>query len=127
LLKPIKEGKATVVFGSRFLGPHSNLLFWHKVGNTFLNFVNNILYNTTLSDLETCYKVIPIQLMKQLKLTSNDFAIEPEITCKILKKGIRIYETPISYVGRDFSEGKKIDWTHGFGALWTILKLRFIS
>jgi glycosyltransferase involved in cell wall biosynthesis len=125
LIKPIQNKKATVVYGSRFLGPHSNLLFWHMIGNHFLNFLTNILYNTTLSDLETCYKLIPTKIMKELTLECNDFCIEPEITCKILKRGIRIFETPISYVGRDFSEGKKITWQHGFGAMWTILRLRF--
>jgi glycosyltransferase involved in cell wall biosynthesis len=125
LLDPIKKKKAVVVYGSRFLGPHSNLLFWHLMGNHFLNFTMNLLYNTTLSDLETCYKLIPTKLWKELNIESNDFGIEPEITCKILKKGIRIFETPISYVGRDFSEGKKITWKDGFGALWIIVKLRF--
>jgi glycosyltransferase involved in cell wall biosynthesis len=125
LIKPIKEKKAIVVYGSRFLGPHNTLLFWHWVGNQFLNFLTNILYNTTLSDLETCYKLMPTSLFRKLKITSNDFSLEPEITCKILKQNIKIYETPISYTGRDFSEGKKISWKDGFGALWIIVKLRF--
>lgn len=125
LLEPIKKKKASVVYGSRFLGPHSNLLFWHMVGNVLLNLTVNLLYNTTLSDLETCYKVMPTKLWRKLNIQSNDFGIEPEVTCKILKSGVHIYETPISYVGRDFSEGKKITWRHGFGAFWTILKLRF--
>jgi hypothetical protein len=124
LLKPVQDGKAQVVYGSRFLGPHTNLLFWHMVGNQFLNFLTNLLYNTTLSDLETCYKLLPVSLVRELQLRENDFRIEPEITCKILRKGIRIFETPISYTGRDFSEGKKISWRDGFGALWTILQLR---
>lgn len=124
LTGPIKKKKATVVYGSRFLGPHSNLLFWHMMGNHFLNFTINVLYNTTLSDLETCYKLIPTKLWRELSIQCNDFCIEPEVTCKILKKGIRIYETPISYMGRDFAEGKKITWKHGFGALWTIIRLR---
>ncbi len=125
LIDPIKKKKAVVVYGSRFLGPHSNLLFWHMLGNHFLNLVANLLYNTTLSDLETCYKLIPTKMWRELRVESNDFCIEPEVTCKILKRGVHIYETPISYVGRDFSEGKKITWTHGFGALWTIVRLRF--
>jgi glycosyltransferase involved in cell wall biosynthesis len=124
LLEPIKKKKAVVIYGSRFLGPHSNLLFWHMMGNRWLNFLVNVLYNTTLSDMETCYKLIPTKLWKEAKIESNDFCIEPEVTCKILKKGIRIFETPISYVGRDFTEGKKITWKHGFGAMWTIFKLR---
>jgi len=125
LLEPIQKKKAVVVYGSRFLGPHVNLLFWHLMGNQFLNFSTNLLYNTTLSDLETCYKVLPTNLLKELNLTSDDFCIEPEITCKILKRGIRIFETPISYYGRDFSEGKKMNWKHGFSAVWTIVRLRF--
>lgn len=127
LIDPIQKQKATVVYGSRFLGPHLNLLFWHLVGNHFLNFAINILYNTTLSDMETCYKVIPTKIFRELKLESNNFDIEPEITCKLLKRGVRIYEVPISYVGRDFSQGKKITWVDGFSALHTILKLRFFA
>lgn len=125
LLDPIKKGRVEVVYGSRFLGPHSNLLFWHRVGNSFLNLAVNVLYNTTLSDMETCYKVLPAELMKSLDLKEDKFELEPEITCKVLRRGINIYEVPISYVGRDFSQGKKITWKDGFGALWTILKLRF--
>lgn len=127
LLKPIKKGKAQVVYGSRFMGPHLNLLFWHRVGNDFLNFLINILYNTTLSDMESCYKVIPTKVFRQLRLSANFFDIEPEITCKLLKQGFKIYEVPISYVGRDFSEGKKINWYRdGLGALWTIIKYRLL-
>jgi len=125
LIAPIQKGKVEVVYGSRFLGPHSNLLFWHRAGNAFLNLVVNILYNTTLSDMETCYKVLPTDLFRELDITSNKFDMEPEITCKVLKKGIRIYEVPISYVGRDFSEGKKITWRDGFDALWVIITERF--
>jgi glycosyltransferase involved in cell wall biosynthesis len=127
LIKPVIEKKAVVVYGSRFLGPHNTLLYWHWVGNQFLNFLTNILYNTTLSDLETCYKLIPTKLLRELQIESNDFSLEPEITCKILKRNIKIYETPISYTGRDFSEGKKISWKDGFGAMWVILKLRFLD
>lgn len=125
LLEPIKKNKAKVVFGSRFLGAHSNLLFWHRLGNSFLNFVTNVLYNTTLSDLETCYKVIPTSLLKKLRITAKGFDIEPEITCKLLRKGVRIFEVPISYVGRDFSEGKKITWRDGIKALQVIITNRF--
>jgi len=127
LVKIVDEGKAAVVYGSRFLGPHSNLLFWHRVGNGFLNFLVNILYNTTLSDMETCYKLIPTKLFRELDIKSKKFDMEPEITCKILKRGIRIFEVPISYVGRDFSEGKKITWRDGFAALKVILLERFKS
>ncbi len=124
LLEPVKKGRVEVVYGSRFLGPHSNLLFWHKLGNNFLNFVINILYNTTMSDMETCYKLIPTRLLRSLKIKARQFDMEPEITCKILKKGIHIFEVPISYVGRDFSQGKKITWVDGVAALWVILRLR---
>lgn len=124
LLEPIKKGSAEVVYGSRFLGPHLNLLYWHLVGNRFINFVANILYNTTLSDLETCYKLLPTQLFRELDIKAHGFDLEPEITCKILRRGIRIFEVPITYVGRDFSEGKKITWVDGIEAVWVILKIR---
>ncbi len=124
LIDPIENRGVQVVYGSRFIGGHSNLLYWHLVGNKFLNFLVNILYDTTISDMETCYKLIPTQIMKELGLQANAFDIEPEITCKILRKGIRIYEVPISYVGRDFSEGKKISWKDGVGAVGTIIKWR---
>ncbi len=119
-----KEG-VEVVYGSRFLGPHSNLLFWHRAGNWFLNLLVNVLYNTTLSDMETCYKLLPTKLFKELKLQADSFDLEPEITCKVLKKGINIFEVPISYVGRGFADGKKITWQDGLSALWTIIRLRF--
>ena len=127
LLKPIKEKKATVVYGSRFTGEHRNMFFWHMQANKFLTLVTNILYNTTLSDMETCYKLFPVDLAKQLKLNSKRFDIEPEITAKILKKKIRIYEVPISYAGREYHEGKKIGWLDGICALWTLLRYRFFD
>jgi len=126
LLEPVLKGRAQVIYGSRFIGAHSNLLFWHRMGNNCLNFLINILYNTTLSDMETCYKLMPTKLMKSLHLTANKFDLEPEITCKILKKGLRIYEVPINYVGRDFSEGKKITWRGGVSALRTIFALKLL-
>lgn len=125
LLEPIRKGRVEVVYGSRFLGSHSNLLFWHRVGNSFLNFVVNIMYDTTLSDMETCYKVLPTELFRSLKIQADKFDLEPEITCKVLRKHIKIFEVPITYVGRDFTEGKKITWRDGFGALKMIFKLRF--
>ncbi len=125
LVEPVKKGKAEVIYGSRFLGSHSNLLFWHRVGNSFLNFVVNIMYDTTLSDMETCYKLLPTELFRSLDIKANKFDMEPEITCKMLRKKVKIYEVPITYVGRDFTEGKKITWRDGFGALWMIFKLRF--
>ena len=125
LLEPIRKGRVEVVYGSRFLGSHSNLLFWHRVGNSLLNFVVNIMYDTTLSDMETCYKVLPTELFRSLNIQADKFDLEPEITCKVLRKHIKIFEVPITYVGRDFSEGKKITWRDGFGALTMIFKLRF--
>jgi len=125
LLAQIQTGRVEVVYGSRFLGSHSNLLFWHRFGNDMLNIVVNVLYDTTLSDMETCYKVVPTKLLRELNLESRSFELEPEITCKILRRGVRIFEVPITYVGRDFSEGKKITWKDGFAALGMILKLRF--
>ena len=124
MLLPVQTSKAEVIYGSRFLGPHSNLLFWHRVGNFMLNFMVNILYNTTLSDMETCYKLLPTKLARGLNLQANSFDLEPEITCKVLRQGIRIFEVPMSYVGRDFAEGKKITWWDGFEALWVVLRER---
>lgn len=125
LLRHLDRDGVEVVYGSRFLGPHSNLLFWHRVGNHFLNALVNLLYNTTLSDMETCYKLVPTELMKEIDLKANGFELEPEITCKILKRKIKIFEVPISYVGRGFDEGKKITWKDGVTAFWMVLKLRY--
>lgn len=127
LLEPIRNRGVEVVYGSRFLGSHSNLLFWHRAGNAFLNLVVNVLFNTTLSDMETCYKVLPTKLFKEIGITSNSFDMEPEITCKVLKRGVHIFEVPITYVGRGFDEGKKITWKDGFGALYTIFKHRLLA
>lgn len=124
LISPVEAGKATVVYGSRFTGERKNMLFWHWVGNRFLSLCTNVLYNTTLSDMETCYKLIPSDLLKDLNLKAKRFEFEPEVTARILKRGIRIYEVPISYSGREFYEGKKITWRDGFIALWTLLKVR---
>jgi glycosyltransferase involved in cell wall biosynthesis len=124
LIKPIQQKKAEVVFGSRFTGPHRNLLFWNMVANKILNFLVNLLYNTTLSDMETCYKLVPTKLARSLNLAANDFTIEPEITCKILKRGVFIYEVPISYTGRSYADGKKISWIDGFQALKTVLLIK---
>jgi glycosyltransferase involved in cell wall biosynthesis len=125
LIAPVQRGRARVVYGSRFTGERRNMLFLHWVGNRMLSLVTNMLYNTTLSDMETCYKLIDRDLMLDLGLRSNRFDIEPEITAKILKRRIRIYEVPISYTGREFDEGKKITWRDGFAALWTLAKFRF--
>lgn len=125
LLAPIKAGKAKVVYGSRFTGERRNMLFWHWVGNRFLSLVTNVLFNSTLSDMETCYKVFPAELLKSLPLKANRFDFEPEVTAKVLKRRVRIYEVPISYTGREIEEGKKISWKDGFMALWTLIKERF--
>jgi len=124
LLKPIKEGKAEVVYGSRFTGEHRNMFFWHWIANQFLTLITNILYNTTLSDMETCYKVFPTRLLQSIKLNCRRFEFEPEVTAKILRQGIRIYEVPISYAGREYSEGKKIAWHDGLIALWILIRYR---
>jgi glycosyltransferase involved in cell wall biosynthesis len=125
MLAPVIAGKARVVYGSRFTGERRNMLFFHWVGNRFLSLVTNVLYNTTLSDMETCYKLVDRALLQDLDLRADRFEIEPEITAKILRKGVRIYEVPISYTGREVDEGKKITWTDGFAALWTLVKFRF--
>jgi len=125
LLNPVLRGKARVVYGSRFSGERRNMLLLHWIGNRFLSMTTNVLYNTTLSDMETCYKLIDRDLIEQMKLRSDRFDIEPEITAKVLKRGIRIYEVPISYLGREFDEGKKITWRDGFSALFALVKYRF--
>ncbi len=128
LLKPIEEGRAKVVYGSRFLGgPRKTMFFWNMVANRTLTFITNILYNTILSDMETCYKVFKAEVVRDLPLRSRRFEFEPEITAKVLKRGYRIYEVPISYNGREWDEGKKIRWTDGPIAAWTLLKYRFID
>lgn len=127
LLRPIEAKKAVVVYGSRFLGEHRNLLFWHMMANKFLSFLTNILFDSTLSDMEVGYKVIPRKLLLDIKLKENCFGFEPEVTAKILKRKIRIYEVPISYVGREVSEGKKITWRDGLKAIYFLFKYRFID
>ncbi len=127
MLDPVARGKAEVVYGSRFTGQRRNMFFWHWVGNQFLTLVTNILYNTTLSDMETCYKLMPVKLAKSLNLKSEHFEFEPEVTAKILKKGIRIWEVPISYAGREYHQGKKISWKDAIPALFTLIKYRFID
>jgi glycosyltransferase involved in cell wall biosynthesis len=125
LLRPIEKGKAEVVYGSRFLGEHRNLLFWHMVANKFINLVANILYNTTLSDLETGYKVFRSDIIKSINWNAKSFDFETEITAKILRKKIYIYEVPISYLGRDYTQGKKIGPKDFFIAIWSLIKHRF--
>jgi len=125
LIAPVVRGRARVVYGSRFTGERRNMLLLHWIGNRMLSLVTNVLFNSTLSDMETCYKLVDRTLLNDLALRSDHFDIEPEITAKILKRGIRIYEVPISYMGREFDEGKKITWRDGFAALWTLVKFRF--
>jgi glycosyltransferase involved in cell wall biosynthesis len=127
LLDLIVKGKADAVFGSRFIGRHRCFLFTHYLANLFLNLVTNVLYNTTLTDMETCFKAIRADVLKSIPLESNRFGIEPEITGKLFKRGARVYEVPITYEGRDYSEGKKISWRDGFPALWTLIKYRFVD
>jgi len=127
LLDLIVRGKADAVFGSRFIGRHRCHLFTHYLANLFLNLVTNVLYNTTLTDMETCFKAVRADLLKSLPLRSDRFGIEPEITAKLFKRGARVYEVPITYEGRDYADGKKITWRDGFPALWTLLKYRFVD
>lgn len=127
LLDPVLKRGIEAVYGSRFTGSHRNMFFWHWLGNKFLTLITNLLYNTTLSDMETCYKLIKKSLLDQFKIKSNRFGVEPEVTAKILKRKVRIHEVPISYFGREFHEGKKITWRDGFVALWTLIKYRFVD
>ena len=125
LIELICEGRADVVYGSRFLGRHRVFLFTHYVGNRFLTLVTNVLYNTMLTDMETCYKVMRTEVLRSMTLQSNGFGIEPELTAKIFKRHYRVYEVPITYDGRNYDEGKKITWRDGFVALWVLFKYRF--
>jgi glycosyltransferase involved in cell wall biosynthesis len=125
LIDLIVRGKADAVFGSRFIGRHRCFLFTHYLANLFLNLVTNVLYNTTMTDMETCFKAVRADLLKSIELKSDRFGIEPEITAKLFKRDARVYEVPITYEGRDYSEGKKISWKDGFPALWTLVKYRF--
>jgi glycosyltransferase involved in cell wall biosynthesis len=127
LLDPIIRKKSKVVYGSRFLGPHKAMYFWHTVGNKILTLITNILFDTTLTDMETCYKVFTADIAHNLKLKSDRWGFDPEITAKILKTGNRIYEVPISYTGREFWEGKKISWKDGLVVIVTLIKYRLVD
>lgn len=129
LLDPIINYGADVVYGSRLSGgkPLRAYMYWHKVGNAFLTFLTNILYNTTITDMETGYKVFKKEAIKDLDIKSKDFTVEAEITAKIFKKKLKVYEVPISYYGRSYSEGKKIRWYHGISAIWALIKYKFID
>ncbi|MDD4194887.1 MAG: glycosyltransferase family 2 protein [Syntrophorhabdaceae bacterium] len=123
LLQPILEGKADVVYGSRFLGgPHRVLYFWHYVGNSMITLLSNMFTNLNLTDMETCYKVFRKEVINGITIESKRFGVEPEITAKVAKAGWRIFEVPISYYGRTYEEGKKITWRDGVKALFTIIK-----
>ena len=128
LLTPILDGRADVVYGSRFLGgPHRVLFFWHYLGNKFLTLLCDAFSNLNLTDMETCYKVFKKDVLDEINLKSNRFGFEPEFTMKIAKKGFRVYEVPISYSGRTYEEGKKIRWPDGLAAIFTILWFRFFD
>ena len=127
LIELIRDGRADVVYGSRFLGRHRVFLFTHYLGNKLLTLVTNVLYNTILSDMETGFKVMRAEVLRSFTLRSNGFGIEPELTAKIFKRHYRVYEVPITYDGRSYAEGKKITWRDGFIALWVLLKYRFIE
>ena len=121
----ITSGRADVVYGSRFLGTHRVFLLTHYLGNRLLTFITNVLYNTMLTDMETCYKVMRTEVLRSMTLESNGFGIEPELTAKIFRRKLRVYEVPISYDGRGYDEGKKIGWRDGVVAVWVLLKFRF--
>jgi glycosyltransferase involved in cell wall biosynthesis len=125
LIELICQGHADVVYGSRFLGRHRVFLFTHYVGNRIVTLATNVLYNTMLSDMETCYKVMRTDVLRSFTLESNGFGIEPELTAKIFKRHYRVYEVPVTYAGRGYEEGKKITWKAGLVALWVLLKFRF--
>jgi glycosyltransferase involved in cell wall biosynthesis len=126
LLEPILRGKAKVVYGSRFTGERKNMLPLHWIGNRFLSLVTNLLYSSTLSDMETCYKLFDRKVLEGITIESNRFEFEPEITAKVLRRGYRIYEVPISYAGREPDEGKKITWRDGISAVKALVKYRFV-
>jgi glycosyltransferase involved in cell wall biosynthesis len=129
LVKPIADGKADVVFGSRFMGgePHRVHYFWHMVGNKFLTLLSNMFTNLNLTDMETCYKVFRRDVIRQFTIEENRFGVEPEITAKVSRLNLIIFEVGISYYGRSYAEGKKIGWRDGFRALWVILKYNLSS
>ena len=124
LLEPIKQGKADVVFGSRFMGggPHRVVYFWHMIGNKFLTLLSNMFTNINLTDMETCYKMFRRDVIQGITIEEDRFGFEPEITAKVVKAGVRIYEVGISYYGRTYAEGKKINWKDGFRAIYAIVR-----
>ncbi|NBU63388.1 MAG: glycosyltransferase family 2 protein, partial [Chloroflexia bacterium] len=127
VLNPIYAGRVGVVYGSRFMGSHTGMYFWNALGNKFLTFLTNFLFNCWISDMETCYKAFRAEIIKSIPLESNDFRIEPEITAKILLRKQRIFEVPVSYIGRTYEEGKKMKPSQGFWAIWALFKYRFFA
>ena len=125
LLQPILDGRADVVYGSRFSGQRKNMTSLHTLGNLFLTGVTNLFYRTSITDMETCYKLFRRETIQGIRIECNRFNFEPEVTAKLLKRGLQIVEVPISYSGRRASEGKKITWRDGFSAVWTLIKYRF--
>ena len=125
LIELICSGRADVVYGSRFLGRHRVFLFVHYMGNRLLTLLANVLYNTMLTDMETCFKAMRVEVLRSMTLRSNRFGIEPELTAKIFKRGYRVYEIPITYDGRGYEDGKKVTWRDGLVAIWTLIKYRF--
>lgn len=125
LIDLICQGRADVVYGSRFLGRHRAFLFTHYVGNRLLTLVTNVLYNTMLTDMETCYKAMRVEVVRSMTLRSDGFGIEPELTAKIFKRGYKVFEVPITYDGRGYEDGKKIGWRDGLVALWVLVRYRF--
>jgi glycosyltransferase involved in cell wall biosynthesis len=124
LLEPVRRGRAEIVFGTRTFSSHSAYSFWYVMGNKAVTLATNVLYNTYISDMETCYKLMPMSVWRSLDLRCDGFSIEPEITAKLLRAGHRIYEVPISYSARSREEGKKLTWRDGVEALWTLTRLR---
>ena len=127
LLEPYRKGRAAVVYGSRFLGGHRTGYYWTTMGNKLLTWLTNVIYNTNLTDMETCYKLFDRAILSEIKLKCQRFEFEPEVTAKILKRGIHIYEVPISYVGREYSEGKKIKATDAWDAFKALVRYRFMD
>ncbi|HBW52048.1 MAG TPA: glycosyl transferase [Herpetosiphon sp.] len=127
LIKPIEAGLINVVFGSRFMGRHTGMYFWNAIGNKGLTFLTNLLFNCWISDMETCYKVMRTDIMRSMNLVSNDFRIEAEITAKVLMQGERIFEVPITYLGRTYEEGKKMHPKYGFLTVWALFRLRLLG
>ena len=127
LLEPFEKGRAAVVYGSRFLGGHRTGYYWTTLGNKFLTWLTNVIYNTNLTDMETCYKLFAMDVIREINLKCQRFEFEPEVTAKVLKRGIHIYEVPISYVGREYSEGKKITYKDAWEAVKTLVRYRIFD